>query len=215
MSDDRGPITLITSGFRMLQHRVEFPDNTALALSPGTLALIPGDTAIALDPVTISAQAIVQQLVGFEQRRNVGLGSFVDREEFVKWNPVLATDVLRHMRGLRVRANPRYGTGSDTRRWLIESSRDVGGRITRILTSNAERIGATAGQVGSGQTLVSECPVLLFLDGMFLGDTYSNNINNIVTATNLLAVESYTPAQVPIRFAFPGSTCGVVVFWTR
>ena len=117
------------------------------------------------------------------------------------------------MRGLRVRPNPRYGSGRDRRRFLLEPSRDIGQRITRIITTDAERAATSFG--GTTETIVNECPVLLFLDGVFLGDTFTNDVDNIISATDLTAVEVYSPSQVPARFALPGSTCGVAVFWTR
>ncbi len=200
-------------GYRMLRHDVEMSDHTALSLSSGTLALIPGDTAIVLDPIFIEAEGVAPELADFERRRSTGIGSFVTREEFEKWSPIHATDVLRRMRGLRVRPNPRYGSGRDRRRFLIEPSRDVGQRITRIITTEAERAATSFG--GTTQTVVNECPVLLFMDGVFLGDTFTNDVDNIISATDLTAVEVYSPSQVPARFALPGSTCGVAVFWTR
>ncbi|MDH3728814.1 MAG: hypothetical protein OER77_14885, partial [Myxococcales bacterium] len=177
----------------------------------GFLTMTPVDQAVVLDPIVIEGEGVVPRLSGFEQRRTQGFGSFVTRDEFAKWNTAVPTDILRRLMGVRVRRNPLYGVNGDTRRWLIESRRDVGQRITQVTT---ERVGSNI-SLGNGTLAVNVCPMLVFRDGVYLGDSNTMDVDHIVSASNLAAIEAYSPSQVPPRFALAGSTCGVVVFWTR
>lgn len=151
-----------------------------------------------LDPVSITD--IRSGLSGFYDRRTLGFGDFLTREEFTAWHPAVATDILRRMSGVRVRPNPTYGydvgTGvPDRRRYIVETRR--GGGIT---------FDPVAGP---------ECPVWYWLDGVPLGTDRDNPIDGVVTADEIEAVESYVGVQVPAQFHHPQARCGVIAFWTR
>ncbi len=187
-----------------------------MLLPPTTLRLQPlGDDVVVLEPIVVEAERMTREMVGFAERRRTGIGSFLTRLDFEGWNPTVATDVLRRMRGMRVRPNPRYGFAGDSRRWLIESRRDIGARVTRVIPGSAADRSATTLGGGGGQIMITECPVLLFIDGAYVGDSRVTDVDNMVTLMNLTAVEVYTSSQVPARFNLPGATCGVAVFWTR
>jgi hypothetical protein len=165
--------------------------------------------AITLDPIVVEAERGVPTATGFEDRRNRGFGSFLTREEFEDWNPSVPTDLLRRMRGVRVLPNPLYGFAGDTRKYQIVPSRDIGQRVTRIDPSRTDLAS------GLQAAAVTECPVLLFLDGVYLGDSQTTDVDNMIGMSALAAIEFYSPSQVPPRFALPGSTCGVAIFWSR
>ncbi len=199
-------------GYRMQRHVAEAQTGSQIVLGAGAILMERANPdAVRLDPIVVEAEGVTPKLSGFEQRRNTGFGSYLTRDDFEKWHPTNATDVLRRMRGVRVRPNPFYGTNGDTRRNILEPSRDVGQRITRIVTTNTERSTTT---FSGGDVTVTECPMLLFLDGVFLGDSFTTDVDNVVSTTDLTAVEVYSPSQVPARFALPGATCGVAVFWS-
>jgi len=203
-------------GYRQLQHDVGVVEGYPLLLPPATLRMQPlGDEVVVLDPIVVEAERITREMVGFGERRRTGIGSFVTRLEFERWNPTVATDVLRRMRGMRVRPNPRYGFAGDTRRWLIESRRDIGARVTGVIPGSGTARSATTLGGGGNAIMITECPVLLFVDGAYVGDSRTTDVDNFVTLMNLTAVEVYTSSQVPARFNLPGATCGVAVFWTR
>ena len=159
-------------------------------MPPDATALRP--TATALEAITVEGAAPVPRyLRRFEERRATGFGHFVTREEFEQWNPTETTDVLRRTPGLTVVPNGNYGRGRppDTRRFVIRSGR-----------------AATRG----------ECPLLLFLDGMRIGNTVSNDIDMFISIEQIVAIEVYRgPAEIPAEFNTTGSACGVIVFWTR
>ena len=111
-------------------------------------------------------------------------------DEFASWNPRMATDVLRRMRGIRLRPNPEYLFRGDGRKYLIETSRSAG-RVQR------------------------NCPVLFFLNGVFHGDS-DQDVDILFTIQDTEAIEVYSGASdLPPVFNRPGASCGVVAFWTR
>jgi len=201
-------------GFKPLRHEMDLEPGTLMTLSAGALGMEPGgDDVTVLDPISVEAEAVAPRSSGFEERRATGIGSFATRQQIDDWNSVLPTDVLRHMRGIRVVPNAYYGVGGDTRRYIIASSRDPGPRVTQLIRTDIERQPGAA-SASPGLVQVAECPVLLFIDGVYIGDSRMTDIDNIMSATNLAAVEVYSSSQVPARFSLPGATCGAVVMWT-
>ncbi len=148
-----------------------------------------------LDPVVVAAEREQPKdvlLRPFTLRREEGFGSFLTQEEFASWNPRETTDVLRRMRGVRVRPNPSYGVRGDTRRFLVESTRTV----ARI-------------QGGA-------CPIVYFMNGLYYGNASDFDIDVMLAVTNIAAIEVYSGAsQIPPVYNRPGAGCGVIAFWTR
>lgn len=148
-----------------------------------------------LAPLVVEGTAPLPHLASFYRHRTIGLGDFLTRDEFEDWNPVEVTDVVRRMPSYVVRANPNYGNplpdGTlDTRRFRVEVA-------TRSRRRN------------------QECPVLLYLDGAFMGNTLTTDIETI-PIDMVEAVETYSrPAQIPPEYNRLGSDCGVIAFWTR
>jgi len=153
-----------------------------------------------LAPVDVQAvQPSRRDLTGFLERSERGFGHHVTRSEFERWNPTTTLDVLRRMPGVRVRPNPEYtwGGGSgipDSRRYIVETSR--GGAISYSPSGGPE------------------CPVAYFVDGVMMGNTRDNDIENFLAIHQVEAIESYVGAQVPVAFQHPEARCGVIAFWT-
>ena len=208
-----GPVRLNLRrvGYRMLRYTTTGEEGNQMVLGAGILPMVQADPdAVTLDPITVLAEGVAPKLSEFEERRSRGFGAFLTKKDFEEWNPTVATDVLRRMRGVRVRPNPYYGVNGDTRKHVIEPSRDIGQRVTRVISANESR----RTESGGGDITINECPMLLFFDGVYLGDSYESDVDNIISTTDLSAVEVYSPSQVPVQFALPGATCGVVVFWS-
>lgn len=191
-------------GFRALVLTVGVPQPGQAEL--GRLELTAGTPV--LEGVVVEAEPTVRHLaqVGFYERKESEVGAFVERKQLRAWAPRVTTDVLRHMPGIRVLPNPNYGRdlppprsamgfvlgpspGRDLRRFLIYSTR----------APSAE-----------------QCPPLYFVDGVYVGDGLTVDLDSHVSAAQLDAVEYYSGSgRVPARFNRPGSACGVLVLWRR
>ena len=158
--------------------------NSALRMRP---------VATELAPVTVTAEAPRNRrnLAEFERRRATTTGSFITRAEFVRHgNPRKTTDVLRRMRGIRVRP----GTGF-LMTWIITSTR--GARAVGVNTAG-------------------ECSPLIFLDRRFIGTAAALVVDNVIPVEQIEAIEFYSSiAGMPPEFNRRGAVCGVLVFWTR
>jgi hypothetical protein len=55
------------------------------------------------------------------------------------------------------------------------------------------------------------CQFLLYVDGMRTNETDLN----MLRVAQFAAIESYTGAQIPVKYNATGSACGVLLFWSR
>ncbi len=138
---------------------------------------------------TLVARA--RDLAEFERRRANTTGSFITRAEFMmQGNPTKTTDILRRMRGIRVRPSTGF-----LMQWIITSAR--GARTTDVNTA-------------------SECFPLIFLDRELIGTTDALVVDNVIPVEQIEAIEFYPSiAGIPPEFNRRGAVCGVLVFWTR
>ncbi len=145
-----------------------------------------------LAPVTAEAPTSRRNLAEFERRRANTTGSFITRVEFMRQgNPTKTTDVLRRMRGIRVRPGTDF-----LMTWIITSTR-----------------GTSTGDVDTA----GECFPLIFLDRQLVGTTAALVVDNVIPVEQIEAIEFYPPsvAGMPPEFKRRGAVCGVLVFWTR
>lgn len=165
-------------------------DDTVQLSEPIQLARAP----VALDPVRVEAEPPTRRrsLDEFERRRTSTNGQFLTREEWEQRGVVDETvDVLRRMRGIRIRPGP-----TAAQPWIITSGRGA----------------RTAG----GGLQGGDCYPIIFLDRIYLGDTQSVDLDRAVPIQNLEAVEYYNAtAGMPPEFNRPGAVCGVIALWTR
>lgn len=187
----------------MLQH-----DKTAI-VPPGQFNL--QTLPVELAPIVVEAEraGTRRPLTTFRERRARGGGSFITREEFEKQgNPQIPTDVLRRMRGIRLQANNNYGKplcNVDLSRSCLETD------LRRLVLSTRRGGGRAFGVRGS-----TECPPLLFIDRLFIGDALTIDIDHALPLEHIEAVEVYgSAATTPLELSRKGSTCGAIVFWTR
>jgi hypothetical protein len=131
----------------------------------------------------------------YERLRNPArTGRFVTVEQIEQWNPRTTIDILRRVRGVKIEANPAYGSG-DLRRFLVFMSRS--GTTTFI-----SRRGI--------------CPPLYFLDALYMGNAETTAVEDLVSPEQIEGVEVYAGAgEMPPEFNRMGSQCGVIAFWTR
>jgi hypothetical protein len=65
---------------------------------------------IRLEPlVVVTDRRYAGLMKGFEDRRRMGFGTFMDREDIERRNPILFTDLFRLVPGARVVSTPPYG----------------------------------------------------------------------------------------------------------
>jgi len=178
-------------GYEPARAAVELGLGEALVLPNSALRVKPVATELA--PVTVAAEAPTSRrdLAEFERRRANTTGSFITRAEFMmQGNPTKTTDILRRMRGIRVRP----GTGF-LMQWIITSAR--GARTTDVNTAG-------------------ECFPLIFLDRRLIGTTDALVVDNVIPVEQIEAIEFYPSiAGMPPEFNRRGAVCGVLVLWTR
>jgi hypothetical protein len=157
-------------------------------------------SGVRLNPIHVTARGPLEvrhlRHVGFYDRRDQGNGTFLTRAEIDDFSPQEVTDVLRHAASVIVTSNPSFGrTGG------------VGGRDMRRFTVRITR------GVGSFRSQV--CPPLYFLDGVLLGSDEEVVVDEVLSVTDLEALEVHRGASIPAQFNVTGSSCGVLAFWTR
>jgi hypothetical protein len=183
-------------GYRPNEVQVAVEVGETVEIAQGVLSLTPLATRLA--DVTVEAEAPTsgRDLSEFEMRRRTTTGSFITRAEFQnEGSPQKPTDVLRRMRGIKI-VNRRGGG------LLVLTSR---GRSRTIM-----------GRSISGREGEGVCVPLFFLDRLYIGDSNSMDIDDLLPLVDVEAIEVYTStAGLPQEFNRPGAACGVVAIWTR
>ncbi len=205
ISDSVGAFQLVNVSpgtHQLVLRRLGFaPTVFELTVPPATRLRVPEDrlvmgrAATQLSPIIVEADQPFSrrlELSGFYRRRERGFGEYLTPEEWERWNPSTTTDVMRRLNHFIVRANPGYGRGGDYRRFVIALPR------------------------GQTSVLGVECPVVLYVDGVYRGknDIFAD-LDFVLDPGLIAGIEAYHGAWIPPRFSGPGSTCGVIVIWTR
>jgi hypothetical protein len=67
-----------------------------------------------------------------------------------------------------------------------------------------------------------DCSPAIYFNGHFLGELRDIDIDSFATPDELMAIEVYSEASVPVQFRKPPSSasrsdapCGSIVIWTR
>lgn len=189
----------VPEGTYVLQARAISHETASLPLTVKAGQVLDVDITLAsmgyvLPEITVVGEAkdgavLSPKLAGFYRRmkENGGFGTFVTPEMLNRRNPVFASDVLRNVPGAMVTCGQRtMGAGCTV-------------RLQRMMGTGFSR---------------TDCPPLVFLDGVELRGV-ANDLDNIVPAAQLQAVEVYRgQAGMPAEFNRPGSSCGVILFWT-
>ena len=141
---------------------------------------------ITLAPVIVSKSSASTRLAGFESRRKLGFGEFMDAVQIDKQNSVFSTELLRNFKTINVspnrnQANPEY-----------------------YAFSNRE-----GGSVGVGY-----CPMQVYLDQVPLPTPF--NLDLLPPPRDLEGIEVYAgSATIPPEFSGFNRGCGVVLVWTK
>lgn len=196
-------------GFQPAAFDLVVPDGADAHLEPGQLAVRPASET--LRPIVVVAE--LGFLEEFNRRRERTSGSFLTREDFEKYSPTQVTDILRHLPNISVRANPHYRQEGDYRQFVVEGRRALvrAGEppsFERVLTHDANPLRTVL-------TETAECPVIFFVNGVYMGTSRDVEIDFSIITEDIEAVESYFGGQIPAQFNRLGASCGVVAFWTR
>lgn len=126
---------------------------------------------------------------GFRQRKELGLGQYITREEIERRSPSQVTDLLRTLPGVRLNSSAR---GSHS-----------------VVTMARGQAGSLAG---------GQCPAQVYVDDFHVNKAggWTFRIDDVVSPGDVEGIEVYKGlATVPAEFLSPRADCGVVVIWTR
>ncbi|HLA89620.1 MAG TPA: carboxypeptidase regulatory-like domain-containing protein [Gemmatimonadaceae bacterium] len=144
--------------------------------------------------VTSAPAPVSPRLAAFEENRVRGFGHFITREQLVRMEGHLTSDVLRTIPGPRLIQNRRQPS-----EWYVASTRP-----NLSLLRN-----------GPGGT----CYAAVIVDGIFVYQGADGeppfNINSI-PPDQIAGIEYYAGgATMPVRYNSTRNACGLVVIWTR
>ena len=140
-----------------------------------------------LDPIEVSVERrdIVLEQAGFYHREAIGFGKFLDRDDIEKRPPGRMSDLFAGLAGVTLVAGPN-------------------GRRNVMLNA--------------GRYRSAPCFPRVVLDDMIVGGGSSlpADLDILLTRSALAGVEVYTrTAGIPVKYGGTGSSCGVIVIWTR
>ena len=191
-------------GFAPLTLTMRLEDSVEVG-SLGTVTMEP--VATRLEDIIVEGEGHNRRLinVGYYDRRKLGFGSFVEGEMIEEANPDRLTDVVRSMKGFSVVPNPNYMRRLPVKRSVFGYA--VGGRRGGGIDTRRYVIRPRRGR---------RCPALVFVDGLWVGNTIDTDIDRFVHPSAVLAIEAYSgPSDMPAEFNRSGAECGALVIWTR
>jgi len=157
-----------------------------------------------LEAVTVSEKAF---MTGFDERRKLGLGSFLTREDLEKWTVVPLATVMTQSRGAGVITGPgnnRFIVG----RRVVPTGREIFGELPKNVTCEDE----------GGRPVTCACYAQVYVDRVLMnrGDPTPPFDINHISADRIEAVEWYAGRmEVPAEFMSRQADCGVLVIHTR
>ena len=157
---------------------------------------------ITLDTVTVVAREIERRLpylvdAGFYRRRQAGFGHFLTRDEIDRRVPLILSDLLHGMSGVRVTCGGQQG-----------GPRGPGPHCTVTM------------RAANTMFFRGKCNPSVVLDGVLLqpGGTGGGGLllDDLLNPFNIEALEVYpSPAGVPVQYSGYLSPCGAIIAWSR
>jgi hypothetical protein len=141
--------------------------------------------AAVLPSVEVEGRRVSAKMVGFEERKRLGVGRFLTEDEIARGPGTRLSDKLRVLPGVRVL----YSRGG---------------------SMNQVRIATTRGPDGFRNI---PCYVRVIVDGAHVPPDFSiNHIDpNEVAALEWYA----GPSQIPAQYNISGNSCGLLIIWTK
>jgi len=209
-SDGRFSFHLPSAGdYRLRISRIGYPSRITepigvSAAVSASLVVRLTSTPISLDTLIVVAAAVEKRpqfLVdaGFYRRQRVGFGHFLTRDEIDKRDPLILTDLLHGMLGVRVTCG---GQQRD------RAPQGPGSRCTVTM------------RAANTMFFRGKCNPSVVLDGVLLqpGGTAGGglSLDDLVNPFNIEALEVYPgPEGVPVQYSGYLSPCGAILVWSR
>ncbi len=150
---------------------------------------------VELDPieVTVERREIALQAAGYYNRAAEGFGEFIDREEIENRRPSEMTDVFSRLPGVEIFADP----DNPLEKYVVLR----GGRQASLVSGPYRR-----------------CFPRVVLDGLVInrGGDEPAQLDRLLDPAAVAGVEVFpTSSGVPAQYGGVGSSCGVILIWTR
>ncbi|HWV58630.1 MAG TPA: carboxypeptidase regulatory-like domain-containing protein [Longimicrobiales bacterium] len=183
---DHGRYQLVVRrfGFREVQQSLDVGAEGDLNIG---VALVP--EAFQLEPLVITTPAPRNPFMdGFDERRAMGIGTYLTRDIIEQIRPINSTDILQMVAGTYI-----VTSGSPPR--------------ADVLLVNPNR-----GWLGEGP-----CKPAVFVNGLHLARMEGDDttLNELIAADQIEAIEVYRPFFEPLQFTGLQHECGSIVIWTR
>lgn len=192
-ANELGEWTLVDApaGTRVLEVRAVgfYPMRRAVDVVPdgGPVRITLSTFKAMLDTVRITAVRVADRFAsGFEERQRSGLGHFLTAEDIMRRGAVDASDVFKNLPGVRI----------------------YDGAI--VMRSAFKPGGVAANEEGN-----YACRPMFYVNGLPMFDIGTGELDAMMRARNIRAVEIYDEATVPPQFQLPMSGCGAIVIWTK
>jgi hypothetical protein len=180
--------------------------------------------AVILEPVTVSARGDERTLASFEEHRRVGLGHFVTREEIAKYEGMQLRSVIQQIPGVEIVNGRTRGAWVTSRRKSRPvcppgPPRDLSGKLTKVGECLENQGFYVPERYEQDQGIMIDCYAQVYFDGVLMNGprepTEPFDVSTI-PPHQIEAIEFYEgPAETPARYSRMGSSCGVLVLWTR
>jgi hypothetical protein len=160
--------------------------------------------AVALEPLVVTARrrGLLAE-AGYYERRERGLGQFIEREEIERRVPTRPTDLFQGMPGVSViNVGP---FGRDVRLNIQTTFRDMAEQCQPKLVLDGVVV-RQGGAMTQGMRT----------QGGGVIPAVGSSMDDLVNISNVEAMEVYTRASaIPAEYGGLDTACGVILFWTR
>ena len=167
-----------------------------IVLQPGSFRL--PDVVVAARYAKPAEYAGTTKYDGFFQRRKLGLGTFISREDIEKSNAIHTLEILRGTPGIHVNVgNPGNPASADILMPRCEATPRRLGKVTVWIDGQMlqEQGGNDSGEHGIGSNNLAEMLARISASGIEMMEIYRG------------------PGQIPGQFHWDG--CAAIVIWTR
>jgi hypothetical protein len=202
-TNDRGEWTLagLTVGTRMLEVRAigYYPERRPVDVGGGgaPVRVELATLKSVLDTVRVTASRVrVHDLVGFQERKRTGTGTYLTPEEIERRATLNASDVFRNLAGVKI------GVAEDTLETDMTPERPQ-------TPGPRDRLILMRGMGGKW------CAPMIFLDGSPLEWLNADDIDTWVQPKDIAGIEVYQSTSTPVQYQRALNGCGAILIWKR